>query len=121
MITPSEEVIDEARDIANRLGVRILPDGAIGIWSEDAESKQLQSVLAVLGLDKCLVRHLDDAPAIPARFKLRRKVDAKGFLFDEWYAGQMNAMFKKEGKLGEQAHLTAKTVAHILVECEGKC
>lgn len=118
---PSEQVIDEARDLANRFGVRILPDGAIGIWSEDKGSKQITTVLEVLGLASQPLVLLDLDDRTPDRFKLRRGRETKGQTFDEWYAQQMNGIFRKHGKSGEPAQFTAKTMAHVLVECEGKC
>ena len=118
--TASEEVLDATRDAANRAGIRILPDGAIGIWSEDKDSKQIRTVLGILGLEGQAVLMLDGA-GVPDRFKLRRGREPKGVLFDEWYAQQLNGLFEKHGKLGESAQFTAKTMAHILMECEGKC
>jgi len=116
-IPPSEDLIDEARDLANRLGIRILPDGAIGVWSEDKDSKQLQTVLDVLGLAGQPVLMLD-GPGVPDRFKLLRGKDRPGMPFKQWRAERLNRLFEKEGRSGEPAHLTAKTLAHGLVERE---
>lgn len=105
----SEQVLRLAVDLATSSGVRILPDGKVGIWLKDKGNKKLRFVLAALGMATLEVLYLDE-PGVPSRFKITNKPDPAGVPFSKWYTAEVTKMMTQLS--GTPCPVDAKTTTN---------